>query len=107
MKIITRHTQASGAAKRWANQYKHDDIMRETTLRRLKALGRNPDPDDVDKVIGNGSWTTTPHCDECGVENVPVVCVGEEPDYDSSTACLCSGCVVDAFTLLVGPLEGC
>jgi len=106
MRIITRQTVADTAAERWASQYRHDKSMRVTTLRRINALGKHPNPDDVDRVIGNDSWTRTPCCDECGAENVPVLLVGQEPDYESATACLCGDCVRQAFSIMARKVGG-
>jgi len=64
----------------------------------LLALGSSPDPDDVDRVIGNGSWTRVPECDECGAGDQPfVIQVGQPPDYESRTAKLCGSCCRQAI----------
>lgn len=113
MKVITRESLARSAAERWARQYRMDrEATSEHDLRtheigyRLRGLGPNPEPDDVDRVIGNGSWTRPPSCNECGTDAQGlVVRVGEEPDYESSTAHLCLRCV-GKLLLLVGDTTG-
>ena len=55
---------------------------------------------DVAAIIGNESWTSL-KCDECGNETETVVQVGQEPEYDSHTACLCVPCVKTAAGLVV------
>jgi len=59
MILKTRHTLAKTTAERWEHQYRGD---RRETYNKLLALGSNPDPDEVDKIIGNKSWT------RCGCE---------------------------------------
>lgn len=102
MKVITRHTLAASAAARWAYQYKHPNHRNPDTVlkaEKLAALGMNPDPDEVDRIIGNTSWTTT-KCDQCKATNMPVVEVGEERDYESDTALLCLSCLNGAVAML-------
>ena len=100
MRLITRQKEANGAAERWRRQYglgQYGDDKLEI-LAKLEALGENPAADEVDATIGNGSWTATV-CDECGVKNVDVVEVGQEPDYESRTAHICKGCLSKALDL--------
>lgn len=112
--LITRESLAAGAAERWREQYEDywtserpalgvglrgkSVINSRDTYERLVALGATPDPDDVDGVIGNTSWTTSPRCDGCGrIGTGPRVMVGAESDYESPTACLCVDCVKAAL----------
>jgi hypothetical protein len=106
MKLITQQTRADEAAKRWKEQYfsrKHEmEKDKEIIYKNLLALGENPDPDMVNKVIGNSSWTNTPDCSECGLDdNTPRIQAGEEPDYESQTAYLCEECIKKAHTCFV------
>lgn len=99
MRRITRQGMANDAARRWHEQYhKNGDVPGDKgeIYRALVALGPTPNPDNVDRVIGNGSWTSTRICGECRREGeTPQLTtddrfeVGEEPDYESSTAYLC------------------
>ncbi len=98
MKFISRHTRAAGAAKAWIKQYGTD---RDGVASRIEALGPTPDPDAVNKIIGNDSWTYC-KCDECEQESEFVVEVGQEPDYESSTARLCGECVRRAMAIVLG-----
>jgi hypothetical protein len=101
--LITRATLAASAAGRWREQYtgsvnpgfhwyNPNDL---TTYEQLVALGPAPDPDDVDRVIGNGAWTFTPACNGCCKpgDGTPRVRVGDEPGYESNTVYLCLDCV--------------
>ena len=91
MHKITRQTQANAASIRWKRQYPHD---KNNVQARLDALGPIKDPDEVDRIIGNKSWTELPMCSECGKRsNEFVIEVGEEPDYESDTAWLCPACI--------------
>lgn len=98
MKIITRQSLANEAAAKWSEQYpdskrypQYPDNLE--TGRKLATLTAPVNPDEVDRIIGNTSWTTPNCCNVCGKRNGPVVEVGEEPDYESSTAWLCFDCM--------------
>lgn len=102
---VTRASLAAEAAARWADQYGNDGngygSDKAATLCALRALGQNPSPDEVDRVIGNRSWTQVPACDACDADDLPaVVVVGQEPDYESATAHLCGNCVADALRVI-------
>jgi len=99
MKIITRNTQASEAADRWVAQYQGD---RDGIAAKIKALGESPDPDAVDRIIGNDSWTSVDRCSECDKQSDLIVRLGEEPDYESSTAWICPTCLRQALALVEG-----
>ena len=106
MKIITRQTQANDAAMRWKIQY-HSQIAdgrlkndRKNIYNKLVSLGNTPNPDDVDKVIGNKSWTETMECNECYSNSDIIIEVGQEQDYDSMTAYLCPKCLNKAVQLM-------
>ena len=101
MKLITRAGLAKAAAARWKQQYcKNGEWKRwpdkESVYYKLIALGPNPLANDVDSVIGNGSWTDI-CCDECCVHVDSAMRVGEEPDYESSTALICKPCLLKAL----------
>lgn len=98
---ITRQTLANGAQHRWASQYiSTTEKAKIDILAQLKALGDFPDPDAVDKIIGNRSWTSVPRCDCCMLKKDIVIRIGEEPDYESATAIVCEACLKEALALL-------
>lgn len=114
MIIITERYLIRGVAAKWAAQYR-DQTRRlkggETAgsiHARLAALnGETATVADVEAIIGNSSWTTPPTCSECGAEGGPVVQLGEEPDYESSTAWVCGPCLRAASDmLLLGETRG-
>jgi hypothetical protein len=95
MKIITRQKCADEVVEKWERvygkaQYGADKLV---ILRLLKQLPKPVDPDEVDRIIGNTSWTYTHHCSQCGQQSEVVIEVGQEPDYESATAWLCVPCV--------------
>lgn len=105
MRLITRGYKAIGVAEHWKQTYndrngnwRYGDNKR-VTYEKLAALGPEPHPDDVDKIIGNTSWTAC-HCDECRDSVEYVVMVGQEPDYDSATAHLCRDCIEKAWRIV-------
>ena len=114
MHVISQQSLAADAARRWGVQYQHegrdDDPQNEhdtgtlRTYRALLALGPHPSPADVNRVIGNDSWTHV-RCDECrstSPEITAIVQLGEEPDYESSTAGVCEKCLVAALAAIRG-----
>ena len=109
MTLLTRQSCASGAAERWRKQYADrtapfpDGREPATITVALEALGPTPNPSDVDRIIGNASWTATPSCTECDAKGGPVVRVGEESDYDSSTVYLCRECARKVLGLFAVP----
>lgn len=101
MKLISRQEKANRVAERWKEQYYQRKIDEwtetrigdtERTYKAIVALGNNPIPDEIDKIIGNGSWTRLT-CDECGEDKEAVIQMGQEPDYESHTACVCWNCL--------------
>lgn len=56
-------------------------------------------PEAINAAIGNESWTRVT-CDECGAEQECVIEIGQEPDYESSTAHVCLDCLQSAVALL-------
>lgn len=105
MRIVSRVSKAVKAADSWYNTYydrrngwRYGDNKR-VIFEELVALGQEPDPDDVDRIIGNNSWTST-RCDECGESPEFVVMVGEEPDYESNTVFICSPCILNLRAMI-------
>ena len=99
-RIKSRSFLAAHAAEAWHRQYAaaidgprahYDDAKRAATYDALRELGVGPNPDDVDRIIGNKSWTDN-RCDECQAQ-ADTVQVGQPPDYESRTAYLCEPCV--------------
>ncbi|WP_417744813.1 hypothetical protein [Rosistilla oblonga] len=109
MKLKTRQLNANAAAEAWKEQFagwpagsgwKHKG--HETVYTKLLALGKNPDPDNINKITGNKSWTEV-RCDECSEYVEAAVQLGQEPDYASSTATVCVSCLKKALDLATSP----
>lgn len=98
MKAITPKGRARGVAKRWKAEYldhpKHyDTLWHQEVYDAIVALGDSPEPEDINRIIGNEYWTRPEPCSECKATVALVVQVGEEPDYESHTAWLCVNCL--------------
>ena len=104
MFLKTRKINAATAAKLWKKQYFSHvkgfmDAGREAIYNQLVALGPTLNPDDVDSIIGNDSWTNPGECDECKKPNAVLIEVGEIPDYESHWATICTACLEAALKL--------
>ena len=93
MELITRRERAKNAYTSWIKQYGKG---KSDIAKMLVNLGNSPKPDDVDKIIGNSSWTEV-SCSECKKPQDSVVIIGEEPDYESYTAYICRSCLIKAL----------
>jgi len=110
MKIITPQTLAQDTPRRWREQYGdpfwEKDKEKKNITRQLDAiekLGHPIQPETIEAIIGNGSWTRVSKCDECGVESPDLVVeIGEAPDYESHTAYICLPCLLKAVNLARG-----
>ena len=104
MKIITERDLIRTVADRWAKVYETGyyakDATKQGILKSLRMLSTTTcSADDVNKIIGNKSWTRM-HCSECAKSTNWVIQVGEEPDYESATANLCRKCFDKAVQLV-------
>lgn len=103
MKLITKRDVIKQVAERWQNQYtpfSSHSYDKYNTYKKLLALDLDTaTEDDVEKIIGNRSWTRL-SCEQCDKEVDTLVQVGQEPDYESRTASLCLDCIRAAVALL-------
>lgn len=102
MEIVSRKSKAASTAERWARQYGINDGISTSALgsmyekyNRLVDLGHSPDPDDVDNVLGNKSWTRL-DCDECGWAVDVAMQLGND---DVDGVFICYRCLEKAVTL--------
>lgn len=108
MKLLTEREQVRSVSAKWRSQYatytssdRADVAHKKDIGMRLAAL--NPEKAtaaDVSEIVGNESWVCPTECDECGESSWNVVVLGEAPDYDSSTACICVRCLKKAVALV-------
>ncbi|WP_443700181.1 hypothetical protein [Pseudomonas sp.] len=106
MKIITRQIEADEAPASFEKQYGRDrdgkkwinGRTRDETIDALNALPKPVNADEVDRIIGNDSWTRVPTCDDCGKCSLDAVMqLGQEPDWESCTAHICHACLKAAL----------
>ena len=108
--VYTRETTAQGVAKRWEEQYrsyirkgtKPGDFCPKQTLRELKAMGANPDPDEIDSLLGNPSWTTV-SCHSCSDPSATGVHFLQDymaDIHDEDMTSLCKSCVEEGVKAL-------
>ena len=103
--LITREMMAASTAERFRVQYGPDFGVfpfgdSAELLKQLLALGPSPTVQQVETLCPG--WTSL-DCDECGEKVDEVVQVGQEPDYDSATACICWRCATNAVALFKLP----
>jgi hypothetical protein len=101
MKLLTREIKARTVFKRWIKQYPIDraDDDNITIGNQIQDLGDNPDPDAIDKIIGNKAWTEPGECSHC--EKSPEILISFNTAYDGSFK-LCPECIKTAHTLIAG-----
>lgn len=93
MQRITVEDLVRDFPARWLEQYPDD---RDGVAAAVRA-GNVTDPAEINRLVGNGSWTDLV-CDECTTRRLgEVVEVGDPPDYESSTARLCLPCLRKAL----------
>jgi len=105
---LTREDRARTAAERWQQQYclpargwtQPPFGNPEQKHRALVRLGENPTPDDVDRVIGNDSWTRL-ECDVCETSAQALVVI--ELLYERRPTALCGRCAGQAVHAICQP----
>ena len=65
IRLLTRQDLANSAYDRWCETSPRKDKSPETPLLAALNLTRPVDPDKVDEIMGNKSWTRLT-CDTCG-----------------------------------------
>lgn len=104
MKVITSRDKIKGAIssfiRAWGDGSYTADNRNRMVGKELRALDpETATAEQVDEIIGNRSWTRL-KCNECDKEVEGLVCIGEEPDYDSQTAFVCFACLREAFDMV-------
>ena len=97
MKKITERDMIRNVAEKWRIQYLNGSPDKLNILSGLLSLNKETaSSDDVAKIISNSSWTEL-KCDECKKYVKEIIQLGQEPDYESSTAWICGDCLEEAF----------
>jgi hypothetical protein len=99
MKLITRWTLAAKAYKDWKNWKNFSD---NRVCNKLKQLGKNPDPDDVDRIIGSSAWTTLDSCYECKQEAEALIEFGKTKEIgpEQIPCRICKKCLLKALEII-------
>lgn len=112
MRIIKQAGKAIGVVEAWRKTYQSASGNwlygedKRIIYEKLVALGPTPLAKDVDRVIGNSSWTKT-SCSECGTRDAAnVIMLGEEPDYESATVFICWPCLSAAADYMKREVNG-
>lgn len=103
MNLITKKELLASLASRWEWHYRaylKDGDSNDKSLKYEKLLNEpNLTESRATEIIGNSSWTHNV-CDECSNECDIVVQLGQESDYESSTAQICLICLQVAIQLI-------
>lgn len=92
--LLTKQHLVNTVNERWKKQYYRDaswDYYGEDKVEKyekLVNLGSNKNPEDVDKIIGNSSWTRL-ICHDCDKDVVAVCIIGA----DEISFYVCEDCV--------------
>lgn len=89
--------QQEGILIPWLKQY-HE--TKSYIAYQLKELGEHPNPDDVDKIIGDNSWTKVPRCSNCGQDREEVVELKNQDADPEDIYHLCMECVREILMLI-------
>lgn len=101
MKVFTTRDVIRRVADKWHSQYQpfaNDSApwcgkTKSGIWQELVALNKETaTAEQVNAIIGNEYWTRM-KCDECAQEVDWLIRLGQEPEYESSTASLCQECL--------------
>jgi len=99
MRKITVKDLCANIAEHWTEHHgKPKPDAKPGIYEKLLSLNRSGTVKQINKIIGNGSWTSL-RCDECNKHVELVIEVGEEMGYESNTAHLCKECIKKAYEL--------
>lgn len=105
MEIVRDTELAASAAKRWKKQYFYDGEWCNSRTKNYKEIynnlrdfGSHPTPGEVEKIIGNNSWTEV-RCYVCdGILQKAIRF--HKPEEDSRVWSVCLECLEKAVNLL-------
>lgn len=106
MIVLNERTQVKRAIKQWVDKYcpsgtdGGDDNWRNVGEALMALDQETATSADVAHIIGDSYWACKKACHECGKETWDIVELGEPPDHDSATACVCRNCLRAALFLL-------
>ena len=105
MKLITKTEIISNLIDTYQMQYRDNRQLfggdwTDDIIKKLKSASPLTEKKAIE-IIGNNSWTRN-ECHECKKDSDVVVQLGQEPDYESSTANVCLECLNKAIVLAKG-----
>ncbi len=101
MEIISKKDKIANICQRWKNQYyKNEKWLYDDKFKILNELSQADllTEEKIYEIIGNKSWTEN-ICEECEKDCDILIQLGEEPDYESATVCVCKDCLNKAIDL--------
>lgn len=104
---LFKHQHVAAVPARWAAQYPRGRYPdKDQTTDALNALAKGTFiAADIDRIIGNDSWTAH-RCDGCGADRDILIRIGEEPDYDARWLDLCTECIVSMAQVMYAAMAG-
>lgn len=106
MELITKQWKTNEVAKEWKNRYYSTytgewryGSDKEEIYNKLVALGFNPNPDEVNEIIGNNGWTEV-KCQVCGSQVEAVMKFEKMDDYNYMSINICKSCIEKAMNRL-------
>jgi len=106
MEVITKQVLASKVPDIFSERYSPGSFYGEqethkNTREALLALDHPINPDKVDEIIGNTSWTRIPVCDECGEHPEMIVLFSNDyGDQDCRHIHVCEKCIHKSLRLI-------
>jgi ferredoxin len=100
MRYVNRQIYANEAVK-WFDQFTHLEPWNRDRQQRLRDLGPEPKPEDVDKIMG-ACWAAV-QCSQCG-KHCPSGIEFDVMDAETSDRIvLCGDCIDAAYDLFYDP----
>ncbi len=78
----------------YANRYKWDNLKSKEVMKELLNNRQSA------KGVVRMKLFKHDYCHECDTHDIDVVRVGEQPDHESATACVCKKCLKKGLALL-------
>ena len=100
MRYVNRQIYAREAVK-WFDQFSRLEPWNRDRQQRLRDLGPEPKPVDVDKIMG-ALWTAV-QCSECGNHRDSGIELDTCDTEDAKPVVLCDDCIDAAYDLFYDP----
>lgn len=104
MKVLKLQDKLNNVPKRWSNQYINTKNEEKIYINNaLHSLDKPLRKEDIDKIIGNDSWTSF-KCEECDKQvDTLVYYEGKHFDgYEGPNIALCKSCLTNGLEILKG-----